>query len=193
MENILRIKLYGEAFKIHKIKIDSKILPKFEYTALKLKEPLHIAILNVDFFRTLNLCDFQGLNDIIESTINSLINNNKNQVEINFGRKRIAKFKIDELFRQRTLFPLYNVQINTDINNNLVKGLYLVEKEIGLVGSFEKKVENLKIDLVKFHLSKMDLLNENHELLNKIEYDGKSLRLLKSDSLLRSRNCFLKE
>ena len=193
MEKKLRIKLYGESYKIHKTKIDSKMLPMFEDAAHKLKEPLHSAILNIDFFRVLNINKYKVLDDIIEYTFSGLINNYRNQVEISLGRKRIAKFNIDELFRPYTLFPLYNTQVDIFDRDNLSTGMYIEEKEIGLIGTYEIIIENLKMDLLKFYLSRISFSNENYELLNVIRYDGRILPLIKSDSLLRWQYCFLIE
>ena len=92
MNNILKVKLYGEALKVNKLEITSSLFPRFLEAAIIFKEPLHKAILNADFFNDLNIDRFQSLNDIIKYTFSGLINNNKNHIEINYGRKRIAKF-----------------------------------------------------------------------------------------------------
>lgn len=190
MENILKVKLYGEGFKTYKIKINQKFIPIFEETAFKLKEPLHSALLNVNFFSLLNLTECQGLKDIVSLTIGGLINNNKNQVEITLGRKRIAKFQIEELFRPKTLFPLFNTQMNEINTIYLNDGLYIMETEIGLIGALEIEVTGqFQIDFLKFHLSNIKISHISHELLTSITYKDENLKFIKSDSLLRNQIC----
>ena len=193
MEKPLRIKLFGESFKIHKLKIDDNMMPMLVNVANKVKLPLLEALLDINFFRILNSQGLQCVNDLIEHTFNGLINNYRNQVEISYGRKRIAKFKIEELFYSTTLFPLYNTQINNININTISAGIYIEEREIGLIGTYEIMIEELQIDLLKFYLTKIILSNENLELLKMITYESQLMECVKSDSLLRHQRCFLKE
>ncbi len=193
MEKTLRIKLFGESIKIHKLKIDGDIMPILITVANKVKLPLLEALLDVDFFRILNSQELQCINDLIGYTFIGLINNSRNQVEISYGRKRIAKFNINELFDPSTLFPLYNTQINSVNLNNLSTGIYIEEREIGLIGTYEMIVEEFQIDLLNFYLTKMELLNEKLEVLHLITYKKQLVPCVKSDALLRYQMCFLKE
>ncbi|WP_445956553.1 hypothetical protein [Yeosuana sp.] len=190
MEKILRVKLYGESFKLHKLKLDLKLLPLFKNCADKIGEPLHLALLNINFFSVLDIKEFQTLNNITDYTFSGLINNNRNQVEISWGKRKISNIKTDELFRPRTLFPLYNIQFNLVDVNELKPGIYIEEREIGLIGSYEIEVENLKIDLLKFYLTKINFSNVDYELLNMIAYREQILPCVKSDALLRYQSSF---
>ena len=191
MEKPLRIKLFGESFKIHKLKVDATMMSTLVQVANTIKLPLHEAILDIDFFRVLNMKAFQCLNDLIGFTFCGLINNHKNQVEITYGRKRIAKFNVDELFEPTTLFPIYNTQVDFIDLNSLSAGIYIEEREIGLIGTYEIPVEGFQIDLLKFYLTKIKLVNENLELLNMITYKEQLVPVVKSDALLRYQRCFL--
>ena len=192
MEKPLRIKLFGESLKIHKLKIETDLMPIFVNTANKVKLPLTESLLDIDFFRILNIKEFQCLNDLIGYTFSGLINNHKNQVEITYGRKRIAKFNIDELLNPTTLFPLYKTQVNRINLNNLSAGIYIEEREIGLIGTHEVIIEELQIDLLNFYLTKIELMNENLEVLNIMTYKEQLIPCVKSDALLRYQRCFLK-
>ena len=193
MKKKLRIKLFGESFKIHKLKIDTDLLRIFINVANKVKLPFPEALLDIGYFRILNLEEFQSIHDLIGYTFSGLINNCRNQLEITYGRKRIAKFNIDEMFHPTTLFLLYNTQINSINMNNISTGIYIEEREIGLIGTYEVIVEAFQIDLLNFYLTKMELLNENLELLHMITYKEQLIPCVKSDSLLRHQRCFLKE
>jgi len=193
MEKPLRIKLFGESFKIHKLKIDDNMMPMLVNVANKVKLPLLEALLDINFFRILNSQELQCVNDLIGHTFNGLINNYRNQFEISYGRKRIAKFKIEELFYPTTLFPLYNTHINNININTISAGIYIEEREIGLIGTYEIMIEEFQIDFLKFYLTKIELLNENLETLHMMTYKGQLLPCVKSDTLLRYQRCFLKK
>jgi hypothetical protein len=192
MKKKLRVKLFGESFVIHQLKIDES-QPMFLNVANKIKMPLPEAILDINYFRILNNEEFQSINDLIDYTYCGLINNYKNQVEISYGRKRIAKFNINELNNLTTLFSLYNTKLNTFNINNIESGFYLEESEVGLIGTFEIVVEDFQFDLLIFQLTKVNLFNENFEMLDKVTYEKQLLPFVKSDSLLRYQRCFFKE
>jgi len=78
MEKPLRIKLFGESFKIHKLKIDQNLLSGMVQVANKIKLPLQEALLDMDFFRILNCKDIQCINDLTGFSFCGLINNLKN-------------------------------------------------------------------------------------------------------------------
>ena len=191
MNTTLRIKLYGESIKIHKIDINKNQLTNFNKVANELNEPLHMAILNLDFFRLLNLNEINSLTDIIDKTFVGLINNQKSQVEISHGRRRINKFKIEELFRTTRLFPLFNSQTTVFNSAILSEGIYIIEKEIGLVGHYEFKLDYFQVDLLQFFLTELEIQKNNYELLHHISYNNQFLTSVKTDTLLISQISFI--
>ncbi|MBI9041954.1 hypothetical protein [Lutibacter sp.] len=190
MEKIVRVKLFGEALKLHKLKIDVGLMPILIQVANKIKLPLLEALTDIEFFRVLNMKEFQSLNDLTSSTFSGLINNYRNQVEITYGRKRIAKFNIDTLLYPTTLFPLYNTQVNFINTRNLSTGIYVEEREIGLIGTYEIAVGNFQIDVLQFYLTKINYSSVPYELLNAITYNNQKLICLKSDTLLNRQIAF---
>jgi hypothetical protein len=192
MEKKLRVKFFGESFVIHKLKIDDELITKFNNVALQLKIPLNEALLDIDFFRVLNIIEYESINDLISLTSVGLINNNKGQIEISLGRKRIAKFNTNELFNITTLFPLYKTRFNSFMISDISSNYHLEEREVGLIGFYEINVENFQIDLLHFHLSNLELINENCQVVHEVTYNGQRLPKTKSDSLLRYQRCFFK-
>jgi len=91
------------------------------------------------------------------------------------------------------LFPLYNSQLNKLNTLNLSAGIYVEEREIGLIGTYELIVEAFQIDFLKFYLTKIELLNENLETLHMMTYKEQLIPNVKSDALLRYQRCFLKD
>ena len=188
----LKAKLYGESYRIHRLYFDREYTAHFQEAAIKLGEPLENALLNINFFNYLNIKEIQTIQDLKQSTFGGLINNEKSQVEVWLGRRKLMKLRLENLFYQQTLFPLYQTQFNR-INDNLRSGLYLEEKEIGNIGIYESKVEKFEIDNLNFHLSEIGFTGIKYQLLNEISYETNSLQLIKSDTLLRYQRCFFKK
>lgn len=191
MSNSLKVKLYGESYKIHRLHINAQYVTHFQRVAIQLGEPINNALLNVNFFNDLGIKEINRIQDLSQSYFGGLINNEKSQIELWFGRRRLIKIKLENLFRQQTLFPLYQTQIE-EVNKKLKSGLYLEEREIGNIGIYEIKIEKFEIVNLKFHLSKIAFTQMRYELLNEISYGGNSLHLTKSDTLLRHQMCFFK-
>jgi len=188
----LKAKLYGESYRIHRLHIDVDNLSRFQEIAMELGEPLEDALLNINFFNYLNINEIQTIHDLKQSTYGGLINNEKSQVELWLGRKRVVKLKLDNLFNQQTLFPLYQTEFNR-INAKLKSGLYLEEKEIGNIGIYETKIENFEIENLVFHLAKIGFTGVEYPLLNEISYNTNSLQLIKSNTLLSYQRCFFQK
>lgn len=191
MNKILRAKLYGESLKIHKVELSKQRLQQFNEVACELKEPLQNAILNIFFFQILNRKGIETLTDIIDCTFFGLINNKKSKVEMTLSGKKIGRFPADELFNSTRLFPLFSTQKYIIKTDKLDSGIYIVEREIGLVGTYYIELADFKPDLLKFYLSELKLQNNNYELLNFIYYDNKKIPISKSDVLLTARSTFI--
>jgi len=188
----LKAKLYGESYKIHRLHITTKYISQFQEVAVHLGEPLDTALLNVNFYKYLKIKEIQSIQDLKQSTYGGLMNNEKSLLELWLGRRRVIKIGLGNLFQQQTLFPLYQTQFNR-INAKLKSGFYLEEKETGNIGIYETKVEDFKIDDLKFHLSDILFTGVNYQLLNEISYKKQNLQLIKSNTLLRYQRCFLKK
>lgn len=188
----LKVNLFGESYRIHLLELNPTLFNKLQDAAKKLNEPLDEAVFNLFFFNKLNIIGIQSLNDLNKKSFCGLINNSKSQIEILYGRKRIAKFALNDLFIPTTLFPIYNTRVYNESHINLPEGLYIEEIEIGLMGSYEVEVDQFKIEKLKFHLVMLEGLNSSYELLHKISYKGRFLTSNKSDTLIRRQTGFLK-
>ncbi len=186
----LKAKLYGESYKINRLHIKTKYVSQFQDVAVQLGEPLNIALLNVNFFKYLKIEEIRSIQDLKQSTYGGLINNEKSQIELWLGRRKLLKLKLDDLFHQQTLFPLYQTKFKR-INSKLKPGLYFEEKEIGNIGIYEIKIKKFEIDDLEFHLSEILFTGVRYQLLNEIWYKKQNLKLIKSDSLLRYQRCFI--
>ncbi|UMB61601.1 hypothetical protein MHL31_05195 [Lutibacter sp. A80] len=68
-------------------------------------------------------------------------------------------------------------------------GLYVEEKEIGLIGTHEISVENFHIESLKFYLTNVKVSNIDYQLLNFMTYNNQVIPNVKSDSMLTYQNC----
>lgn len=180
MKKKLKVNLFGESYAVHMLALNSEQLSDFKETAKQLSEPLEEAIFNASFFMKLNNPKICSISDVNKKSFNGLVDNYKSQIEIKYGRKLIAKFPLHDLFEPTTLFPLFNTQIYKECHENLPRGLYMEEIEIGLVGTYEVEVGSFEIERLEFHLVKF----KDYKLLHKISYKETFLPLIKSDTLI---------
>ena len=189
-EEVVRIKLrlYGESFKMYVLNLDETDINDFKNVAKRLNEPIEEALLNVSFFRVLNNKNCQGLEDMIDQTFGGLINNPKSKIEIWCGRKCIQKLNLNNLIHPNTLFPLYNTAIgnsNIEIDNRI----YLIEKEVGLVGEYVFECHYFDVNLLKFTICDVHYVGNHLQLLESITYSTNRLEIKKTDTLVTYRHC----
>ena len=113
----VKVKLYGESFKIHSLDIKKNNYNLFKKAAFQLNESLEEALLNASFFSVLNLKEYESVQSLFKLTSGGLINNSKSSIELWQGRKRLQKFSLNDLFYCNTLFPLFSIK-RKDLNIN---------------------------------------------------------------------------
>lgn len=189
----LKINLYGESWKLKKleIEVDLKIL------IMKLCNELGLnigsALLDLSFYENLQLSDIQSYSDLSYSEIGGLLNSNKSQIEIWFSGKRVKKMTLESLFRENTLFTLFRSTETYLDEKDLEPGIYLIDKEIGLVACYELEIPHIQIDDFSFGLLKFSLNNQMVEVLNAISYKDGILNSKRSDLLLNQSLGFVVE
>lgn len=188
----IKVKLFGESFSIYPLVFAVEDLEKYQGIATQLNQPLNIALLNFDFYLKLRDEHINSIQDIKTKSIGGLINTNQSQVEIWVDRKKLSKFKVSDVVNINTLFPLYNTHIETIVPLNLFQGLYLVEREVGLIGTHEIKTSKFEIDALQFKLIELEHDYTRYELLSGLRYNGNEVTSTKSDTLLRYQYCFMK-
>lgn len=96
------------------------------------------------------------LNDrALELKHRGLLNTYKNQIEIWFAGKKLQKFQLNDLNLQFIAFPLYrSTQTDLDLRS-LPHGIYVAEKEIGLINSFEVLAENFDVEKLVFNITQV--------------------------------------
>ena len=184
----IKIRLYGESFKIHTLAINDADKIDFIKVSERLNESIEEALLNISFFRILNRNKFQSLEDITSHSFGGLINTHKNKIEIWQGRRCLQKFSLNELFYPSTLFPLFNT-LSRSLDIKLKNKIFLIEREIGLIGEYILDCNDFDISFLRFNICDVKYVNENFQLLQAIRYKSTKLASQKSDTLITYRYC----
>ena len=156
----------------------------YELIAARIKKPLHLAVLDPFFYFHLQLNAVDCLDKLPCEKVSGLINTPKNQIEIWLEGKKIHKLKLDELNQDQYLFPLYNTK--TTIVTNDTEGIYIEQKEIGFIGSYEFKIEDFKLENLQFGL----LLLNDQLLLQSIDYHNSKAIFKKKETLITYQNSY---
>lgn len=187
----LKVNLFGETWKMKRLHIEESLLQKINLTCGKYSLNIAEVILDLTFYDLLNEPSIASVFDFEYTQVGGLMNTPKSQVEIWFNSKKIKKLKLIEVFKQNTLFDLYHTT-NIDASfDDLEEGIYIIDYEIGLFGSYEKQIEKFSIDLMNFGLLKFKTNTENIELLSDIFYDEELLKSSKEDLLITRSECLI--
>lgn len=177
----LKINLFGESKTLKRVSFDPIQKIEYENIAQRMNQPLHQALTEPYFYFLLKKDNIQSFEDFDGFSNKLLLNTPKNQIEIWYQNKKIQKLKINDLLEELLLFPLYSTKV-LEKSFNQKKGIYIEQKEIGWIGQFEILIEDFKISELLFEIS------DNN--LQKMTYEGREFRFIKSDALLTYQNSF---
>ncbi|MFZ4679351.1 MAG: hypothetical protein ACOYLP_04205 [Flavobacterium sp.] len=158
----------------------------YELIAGRLKQPLHQAVLDPFFYYHLKLNSVDSLEKLPCEKVSGLMNTNKNQIELWLEGKKILKLKLDELNQDQYLIPLYTTN-KSIIENTQKPGIYIEQKEIGFIGSYEFQTANFNIKDLQFELLELN----NQMLLQNISYTNSKTIFKKKETLITYQNSFL--
>jgi hypothetical protein len=114
--------------------------------------------------------------------ITGLLNTPKNQIEIILDGKRISKFHFDDLI---LLFPLYDVD-RIAIQDELNPGIYVEQKDIGFIKSYEINIPNFNPEDIQFKLLEL----KNKYLLQNVSYQGLPFKAKNRETMINYQNSF---
>ena len=181
----LSIKLLGEAFSIKKLRLNSLEQEYYNLIAVRIKQPLHQALLDPFFYFHLKLKSVDSLEKLPCEEVSGLMGTPKNQIEIWLDGKKIHKLKLEALNQDQYLFPLYSVEKKL-LNFSNVPGIYVEQKEIGFIGSYEFKIEQFELENLQFELV---VLNDQ-VLLQNIKYRNYNTRFKRKETLITYQNSY---
>ena len=181
----LKINLHGESWTLKKFECSEKDLTECLKVAAKMKRPLAKALLDPFFYYYLKIPTIPSVEHLPGKKWTGLLNTPKNQIEIVLDGKKIIKLHIKDLNQDQLLFPLYNIH-KTEITENYSPGIYVEQKAIGFIASYEIKVESFTIDELQFRLLQLN----DKQLLQKPDYQNKKVLFRKKETLLIYQNSF---
>lgn len=181
----IKINFFGELWTLKKIVLNPIEKEYFENIASRLKLPLHEALLDPFFYHHLKLNYISSISKLPCQKINGILNNSKSQVEIWIDGKKIEKLQVADLITSSYLFPLFTTQ-KSIANFNNCSGIYIEQKEIGYIGSYEFKIDDFSI--VKLNFALVEINNE--VLLEKITYSNSKIVFNRRETLINYQNSY---
>ncbi len=181
----LKINLHGESWTLKKFECSEEDLVACMKVAEKMKIPLVKAVLDPFFYYYLKIPSIPSVEHLPGIKISGLLNTPKNQIEILLDGKKIRKFHIKDLNQEQLLFPLYTVH-KSEITELYSPGIYVEQKAIGFIASYEIQLDSFTIDDLQ-----LKLLDFNDKLLlQKPTYQNKNMIFRKKETLLIYQNSF---
>ncbi len=181
----LKINLHGESWSLKKFECSEVDFTECLKVAAKMKLPLVKALLDPFFYYYLKIPTVPSLENLPGIKVSGLWNSPKNQIEILLDGKKIDKLQIKDLNQQQLLFPLYNVN-KTEVTEEYNPGIYIEQKAIGFIASYEIKLDHFTIDDLQFKLTQFN----DKLLLQKPSYQNKKVIFRKKETLLIYQNSF---
>ncbi len=178
----LKINLHGESWTLKKFECSEEDLVKCFKVATKMKLTLKEALLNPFFYYNLQLPKIPSLENLPGKKISGLLNSPKNHIEILVDGKKIRKHHFADLL---LLFPIFEVDRVT-MPLDYTPGIYVEQKAIGFIASYELKVEAINLDDLQFKLLEF----KDKILLQKPTYQNKNMLFRRKETLLIYQNSF---
>lgn len=181
----LKINFHGESWMLKKFECNDESLKECSKVADKMKVPLFKALVDPFFYYYLKIPSIPSVEHLPGKKWTGLLNTAKNQIEILVDGKKLKKLHFNDLNQEQLLFPLYNTH-KTEITEQYSPGIYVEQKAIGFIASYEIKIEDFTIEELQFHL----LIFNEKQLLQKLSYQNKKVMFRKKETLLIYQNSF---
>jgi hypothetical protein len=182
----LKINLFGEWWVLMKVELNPIEQEYFTQIANRLQLPLHQALLDPFFYYHLRLNSIPSLDKLPCKKVGGLLNTTNHQVEVWIDSKKSQKIHMHELDPTQYLFPLYKTEVNRLLLNN-TPGIYIEQKEVGFIGSYEFQTNHFSIDNLAF-----SLLQTKHQLLlQAISYPNCNVIFKKKETLINYQHSYL--
>lgn len=185
----IKINVLGEGIEIRQVQLESEIYHYWNAIATRKKRILSDLLLDPFFYYELKDEKCKELSDIPANLISGMIDSPKSLVEIWFNRRKVLKIQSQELFNEMLLFPLFKIENSQGfLSDSLEKGIYMVQKTIGLLRSEQIEILSDKLHINDFIFS-VDKFKDN-QFLSNIKYQNQNLNFIKSDTMITYQNAF---
>jgi hypothetical protein len=118
--------------------------------AARMKLSLEKALLDPFFYYYLKIPAIASTEHLPGTKRSGLLNSPKNQIEIWYDGKKIRKLHITDINQDLLLFPIYNKN-KVDITEDYSPSIYIEQRAIGFVGSYELNVESFDLQNLQFN------------------------------------------
>lgn len=185
----IKVNTFGEGIEIRRLQLEPEIYNYWNTIAMRKNILLPDLLLDPFFYYHLKDSRFKELSDINSNVLSGMLNTSKSFIEIWFNRKKIMKISSQELFNEILLFPLFNLEKSQDfLTPKLEKGIYVVQKTIGLLTSERLDVLSQQLDIDDFSFSIAEF--DNNQFLNNIKYQNQNLNFIKSETIITLQSAF---
>jgi hypothetical protein len=185
----IKINIFGEGIEIWHLQLEPDIYHHWNTMANKKGLIFPDLLLDPFFYYNLKDARFKELSDINSSLISGMVNTPKSIIEIWFNRLKVLKIQSQVLFNEMLLFPLFNIEKSNYFSTyKLEKGIYVVQKTIGLLSSEQLEIKGHQLNIDDFNFSISEF--ENIQFLTKIKYQNQNLNFIKSDSMIVYQKAF---
>jgi hypothetical protein len=181
----LKINFHGESWTLKKFECSDDHLKECLKVAARMKLSLEKALLDPFFYYYLKIPAIASTEHLPGTKWSGLLNSPKNQIEIWYDGKKIRKLHITDINQDLLLFPIYNKN-KVDITEDYSPGIYIEQRAIGFVGSYELNIESFNLEDLQFHLLQFN----DKLLLQQPTYSNQKLLFKKKETLLNYQNGF---
>lgn len=177
MKYKLKINWFGEGLEYKSLLVPKDTTEHWKAVAIQYNKPFPAIITDPFFYLKFKEKKWDSLESVPFQEKIVLQNSPKNQIEIWFKNKKVAKIKMNEILNSETLFPLYKTQ---EIKFELQNGIHIIQKTIGQIASYELTLDHdsITMDDFQFHF----INNDNEIYLENILFKNEKLLFKKKDS-----------
>lgn len=185
----IKINTFGDGLEIRQLHLDSDTYQHWLSIATRKNRTAPDLILDPFFYYGLKDKKINKLEDIEANLITEMLNTPKSQIKIWFDRRKVLKIPSHDLFNELVLYPLFNLEPTASfLSEELSKGIYVVQKTIGLLNSVQLEVDSPQLDIHDFTFKTVKY--ENHQFFSEITYQNQSLDFIKNDTVVTYQTAF---
>jgi hypothetical protein len=181
----LKINFHGESWTLKKFECNDYDLQECLKVAARMEVPLEKALLDPFFYYYLKTPAIASTEHLPGTKWSGLLDTPKNQIEIWYDGRKIRKLHIADIDQDLLLFSIYN-KSKIEIKEVYSPGIYVEQRAIGFVGSYEMKIESFNLEDLQFHLLQFN----DKLLLQQPTYSTQKLLFRKKETLLTYQNGF---
>ncbi|MBA6152815.1 hypothetical protein [Gelidibacter maritimus] len=185
----IKINTFGEGIEIRQLHLGSDTYQRWQAIATKKNRSIPDLILDPFFYYGLKDKKIKKLEDIEANLISGMLNTPKSQIEIWFDRRKVLKIPAHELFNELVLYPLFNLESKGSfLSEEVPKGIYVVQRTIGLLNSEQLEVDSPQLDIEDFTFKTAKF--ENLQFATEITYQDQYLNFIKNDTMVTYQTAF---